>query len=68
MRTLQPLKPRTLWSAGNKKSAFMPGMVVDLPAMSDKDRADIRWGVENDIDYIAASYIRKATSWRSATS
>lgn len=39
----------------------MPGMVVDLPAMSDKDRADIRWGVDSDIDYIAASFIRKAS-------
>eukprot|EP00981_Chlorochromonas_danica_P002253 scaffold437_cov168-Ochromonas_danica.AAC.70 len=45
---------------GNKKSVFLPGLVVDLPAMSEKDRADIKWGIENDIDYIAASFVRKA--------
>ena len=39
----------------------MPGLVVDLPAMSKKDETDIRWGIANDIDYIAASFIRKAS-------
>jgi pyruvate kinase len=28
--------------------------------MSEKDKTDIRWGVKNDIDYIAASFVRKA--------
>ena len=30
-----------------------------LPAMCDKDKEDIKWGVANDIDYIAASFVRK---------
>jgi len=45
---------------GNKKGVNMPGTTVALPAMSDKDREDIRWGIKNDIDFIAASFVRKA--------
>jgi len=44
---------------GNKKGVNMPGLVVDLPAMSEKDKEDIRWGIANDIDMIAASFVRK---------
>lgn len=44
---------------GNKKGVNMPGLVVDLPAMSEKDKEDIRWGIVNDIDMIAASFVRK---------
>lgn len=29
--------------------------------MCEKDEIDIRWGIENDIDYIAASFVRKAS-------
>lgn len=44
---------------GNKKGVNMPGLIVDLPAISDKDRQDLRWGIKNSIDYIAASFVRK---------
>lgn len=50
------LNTRTL---GNKKGVNIPGLPVMLPALSTKDRADLKWGVENDIDYIAASFTRK---------
>eukprot|EP00598_Pedospumella_elongata_P003117 CAMPEP_0184966804 /NCGR_PEP_ID=MMETSP1098-20130426/370_1 /TAXON_ID=89044 /ORGANISM="Spumella elongata, Strain CCAP 955/1" /LENGTH=518 /DNA_ID=CAMNT_0027488147 /DNA_START=100 /DNA_END=1656 /DNA_ORIENTATION=+ len=46
---------------GNKKGVNMPGLAVELPAMCDKDKVDIRWGIQNDIDYIAASFVRKAS-------
>lgn len=42
----------------------MPGLSVDLPAMSPKDREDIKWGVANDVDFIAASFVRKAADVR----
>jgi pyruvate kinase len=45
---------------GNRKGLNLPGLPVDLPAMSEKDKEDIRWGIHNDIDYIAASFVRKA--------
>lgn len=44
---------------GNKKGVNLPGEKVLLPAMSQKDKEDIKWGIENDIDYIAASFVRK---------
>jgi len=46
---------------GNKKGVNIPGESVQLPAMSDKDKTDINWGIKNDIDFIAASFTRKAS-------
>ncbi len=45
---------------GSRKGVNLPGSKVQLPAMSDKDRVDIAWGIKNDIDYIAVSFVRKA--------
>jgi pyruvate kinase len=42
----------------------LPGLDVLLPAMSAKDKEDIRWGIEHDIDFIAASFTRKASDIR----
>lgn len=43
----------------NRRGVNLPGVAVNLPPMSAKDKADIKWGIENDIDYIAASFTRK---------
>ena len=32
-----------------------------LPSLTEKDRADLQWGVEHDVDFVAASFIRKAS-------
>jgi pyruvate kinase len=43
------------------KGVNVPGVSINLPAITDKDKADIIFGINNDIDYIAASFIRKAS-------
>jgi pyruvate kinase len=45
----------------NKKGVNVPNVKVNLPGMTDKDAADIRFGIEEGVDFIAASFIRKAT-------
>lgn len=40
----------------------LPGCVTDLPAMSEKDQADIYYGISKDVDYIAPSFIQDAES------
>ena len=42
------------------KSINIPGVHIQLPALTEKDIADIRFGVENDFDFIAASFVRRA--------
>ncbi|MGI6128681.1 MAG: pyruvate kinase [bacterium] len=44
----------------DRKKINLPGGSVSLPALSEQDIADITFGVENKVDFIAASFIRKA--------
>ncbi len=43
----------------NKKGINVPGVYINLPALSEKDKSDIIYGIELDVDFIAASFIRK---------
>lgn len=42
----------------------LPGAETDLPAMSEKDRVDIKYGMTKDVDYVAASFIQNAEGVR----
>lgn len=42
------------------KGVNIPNVVVNIPFLSKEDRADIAFGVSEDIDYIAASFVRTA--------
>lgn len=42
------------------KGVNIPNVKINLPAITKKDRDDILFGIENGIDFIAASFIRKA--------
>lgn len=43
----------------NRKSVNIPGLSLNLPILTDKDKKDIIFGVENGFDIIAASFVRK---------
>jgi len=45
----------------NKKGVNVPGVAVKLPGMTEKDANDIRFGIEQGIDFIAASFVRRAS-------
>lgn len=43
----------------NHKGINVPNVSLDLPALTEKDISDIIFGIKEDIDYVAASFIRK---------
>ncbi|MCW8195019.1 pyruvate kinase [Proteobacteria bacterium 005FR1] len=48
----------------SKRHVNLPGIRVNLPAITDKDRADIEFGMAEEVDYIALSFVRDAADIR----
>jgi len=47
-------------AVSNNKGINLPGVAVSVPALSEKDEADLRWGLKLGADYIALSFVRNA--------
>ena len=43
------------------KGLNLPGVAVSVPALSEKDREDLRWGLQQGADFIALSFVRDAS-------
>jgi len=44
----------------SQKGVNVPGVTLNLPALTEKDIQDIRFGIKHNVDFIAASFVRKA--------
>jgi pyruvate kinase len=51
---------RTGGILGSRKNVNVPGIRIRLPAVTEKDVSDIRFGARQGMDYVAASFVRKA--------
>ena len=47
-------------SLGSRKGVNVPNARLNLPSITDRDKADLLFGIQNDFDFIAASFVRKA--------
>ncbi|HIS45545.1 MAG TPA: pyruvate kinase [Candidatus Scatomorpha merdigallinarum] len=45
----------------SNKSINIPDVHIQLPSLTEKDREDLRFAVEQDFDFVAASFVRKAS-------
>ncbi len=48
----------------SNKGINLPGVNVSAPALSEKDRHDVAWGIANNLDYVALSFVRQAADVR----
>ncbi len=46
---------------GSKKGVNIPNVRINLPGITDKDAKDIEFGIEHGVDFIAASFVRRAS-------
>src|SRR5699024_2792180 len=47
----------------NNKGLNLPGVAVNVPALSEKDEGDLRWGLQQGADFIALSFVRSAADY-----
>ena len=53
-------------SLQSNKGINLPNTRVNLPSITDKDWEDVDWAIENDLDYLALSFVREADDCNSA--
>jgi pyruvate kinase len=46
---------------GSKRHVNLPGIRINLPSVTEKDKADIAFGLKEDVDFIALSFVRNAS-------
>ena len=45
---------------GERKGINLPGIILPIPSLTEKDRTDLQWAVKQGVDYIALSFVRRA--------
>jgi pyruvate kinase len=53
---------------GERKGINLPGIILPIPSLTDKDRRDLQWAVRQGVDYIALSFVRRAEDCNEAKS
>ncbi|ASN51874.1 pyruvate kinase [Sinomonas sp. R1AF57] len=51
-------------TVSNNKGINLPGVAVNVPALSEKDEGDLRWALKRGVDYVALSFVRDASDIR----
>ena len=46
---------------GSKRHVNLPGIRINLPSVTEKDKKDIAFGLKQDVDFIALSFVRNAS-------
>ena len=49
---------------GENKGINLPGVALSIPALTDKDRADLAFGIKHQVDLVAISFVRSAADVR----
>jgi len=46
---------------GERKGVNLPGALLDIPSITSKDEADLRFALDHGVDYVAQSFVRRAS-------
>ena len=51
---------------GERKGINLPGIKLPIPSLTEKDRDDLKWAAQQDVDYFALSFVRSADDCKHA--